>query len=179
MAKDDISNGGKSDDELLELALKETPKNEDGSQSADAVIENLAEKLTINVAVARLQRAKRIFDRHTKVMPGEEVSQQMSFEGFAPQAYKPDRIVLGPDGTFMLLAEATLKYIQADAQRSRKHANESGASANFKQAEAAAFAQWVVAEMSAGRRNDLTFGRFVQEGGFLSGGDSPSPVVVQ
>ena len=160
-----ISCGGKTEDELREIAIKKA-QDADGSWNDKDALANLVAMITIDIPALKMREAKRILDDGTKTFPGKEYSGQTCFDGFPPRDWNPKRIVRGDDGKSMYLECATIKYILADARRSRKHANESTASANLKQAEYEAFSEWVNSELVKGH-GDLTFGRFINDTGIL------------
>jgi hypothetical protein len=105
--------------DLLQQAIQLTPKNQNGGRSCAATIGQLAKLIPLSDEKERLAKAKAMFDYFCEDGTTPATG-YLTFPGQEPYPYEPNRIVVGNDGTYMRLQEATLEYMEADADRAQR-----------------------------------------------------------
>jgi hypothetical protein len=117
----------KSQYDLLQDAIKLTPTNDDYSRNCITTVETLAKLIG---ETDGLTKAQAIFNhfRRDGTTPAKGM---IHLPGIEPYPYEPHRIIVSRDGTtYKPLAEATLEYMEAEAERAATQAKWAGFAVN-------------------------------------------------
>jgi hypothetical protein len=169
-------NNDPSGQAIFEEELAKAPRNTDGGLDEKKLLDAIADRLDVDVAAIKVAEAKRLIERNRK--PGvTEPDGQLFLPGLEPCAYEPNRLVMDDDHHLIEQAKSTPRYKTAEAKRSRINAQRALAHSNRKATEAELFAEWVIEQQAAGRKQkELIFETFVKETGLWASGEAePEP----
>lgn len=153
--------------DLLDKAQEITKQNRDGGFPEIDLLTALKGLITIDVDAEAWRKAKSIIDNATKPGSTEETDQQLRLPGLEPYYYEPSRLIRDGNGNIIQQDKATPPYKLAELARATKHLNEATEWAKRKRKETEEYIRWDTEQRKKGRSENLTFGDFVREAGFL------------
>lgn len=155
------------DSDLLAKAQEQTKTNEDGGFNEIDLLTNLKALITIDADAEAWRKAKSIINHATKPDTTEDTGQQLRLPGLEPYSYEPSRLIRDDDGRIISQDKATPAYKLAELARATKHLHEVTEWARRKRKETQEYIRWETGQRKKGRTENLTFGDFVREAGFL------------
>ena len=165
-----------TDQEAIELALRQVPRNEDGSLDEKAVIEAAARLIEIDADQERRKRAARALQVRCGPGKTEAIGALQLFDD-TRYAYEPDRLIKDDDGHVIEQDAASTHFKWAEARRAQRNLDRCAARSRRKNAEVGAFQQWTINQQAEGRDLDeLRFGTFVREEDYWVDDDAPPEV---
>jgi hypothetical protein len=159
-----------SEQEAVEKALAELPRNADGSIDEKDLIDRVAELLDFDEDTERHAKAVRAVARRRR--PGSsEPDGQIALPGLEPYAYEPARLIADNEGRVIEQAQARPAYKAAEASRAENNARRARLWADRKTMEHRDYAQWTIEQLEAGRDpREITYDAFVREAGIWRDG---------
>jgi hypothetical protein len=160
------------DEDAYACALRDAARDEDGTVDAKVLAENLADLIDFNGEQERLNKARRIIERH-KRPGGSPAVGQLAIPGLEPYAWEPARLIVDEQGRAIEQARAKPRHKHAEAARAHQNAGRAAAYAVRKTLEADEFAAWHNAQLARGRaERELTMQAFVMEAGIWREGQA-------
>lgn len=161
------------EDEAVDAALEELPRNDDGGIDEKALIDAVAELIDFNEQQERINKATRAVKRRRK--PGSSPPEgQICLPGMEPYGYEPERLVADNEGHVVEQRTCRPNYKRAEAERSRNVARRHQIWASRKTEESEAYAAWTIEQLASGRRHgEITFDAFLHETGYWKDGEAP------
>lgn len=158
--------------DAFKAALQAVDRLGDGAAERKVLVDLVKENIDFDVDEAKGAKAEKIVKRYGRPGSTEYVG-QLSFDGFAPCGYEPDRLITADETgrTVVEQAKARPEHKMAEAKRIEASAQRWREAERKANEEARAYSLWAMEQLKKRRKTTaITFDTFVRETGVWSDG---------